>query len=453
MSLATAFQLAFAAGVVVATASLVWAASSHACTNVLVGAAAFVGVVALAAWIVFALELDTDLAVAAAGLSLAALTVTGATVLAPAVRRSRSLDAEFAGALRSLHDALEEQTKALSTELDRTIQRARAASTSALLDEERRLAEEHRRSFAERERKAGAELAEALAVTQRRVEQRLAGWTTDLERAQEGFADELARLAESQRDLVGALETRLGSEMDRLEEIREEQRQAITRVRAELLESVAESVDAARAELDTHGLERRRALQEVSERLRDREQELGERVEREESDVVSRIEAKFDDIERRQVEQLERLVGRVASSYAEDAARQFETAAKAEREQAVARLGRELSRAVEMFAREAHAALAERMAQISDSGAMRLEKRLSQISAGLERQREEFLAALEQRMVAAEHDIRERVERLATSGETERAVLEARLAELSRRIDEVMQQAERRLMAVRAGQE
>jgi hypothetical protein len=32
-------------------------------------------------------------------------------------------------------------------------------------------------------------------------------------------------------------------------------------------------------------------------------------------------------------------------------------------------------------------------------------------------------------------------------------VLEARLAELSRRIDEVMQQAERRLMAVRAGHE
>jgi uncharacterized protein involved in exopolysaccharide biosynthesis len=55
--------------------------------------------------------------------------------------------------------------------------------------------------------------------------------------------------------------------------------------------------------------------------------------------------------------------------------------------------------------------------------------------------------------VAAEHDIRERVQRLAASGETERAVLEARLAELSRRIDEVMQQAERRLMAVRAGHE
>jgi hypothetical protein len=449
----TAFQIAFAGAVLIAAASLLWAASGRARPRVLAPVAAVLGSAAAAAWIAFALEPGGDLAVAAAGLTLATLTEVGAILLAPAVRRTRSLDAEFAEARRGLHEALDEEMKSLSAELERTIQRARAESTSTLLDEERRLAEEHRRSFAERERKAGAELAEALAVTQRRVEQRLAGWTTDLERAQEGFTVELARLADRQRDLVAAFETRLGSEMDRLEEVREEQRQAITRVRTELLDAVAESESAARAELDTHALDRRRALQEVSDRLRGREQELGERVDREETDVVRRIEAKFVDVERRQVEQLERLVSRVASSYAEDAARQFEAAAKAEREEAVARLGRELARAVENFAREAHSALAERMAQISDSGAMRLEKRLSQISAGLERQREEFLASLEQRISQAEQDIRERVQRLAASGETERAVLEARLGELSRRIDEVMQQAERRLMAVRAGRD
>jgi hypothetical protein len=449
----TAFQLAFAGAILIAAASLLWAASGRARRKLLAGAAAVLGSAAVAAWLAFALEPSDELAVAAAGLSLALLTEIGAILLGPAVRRTRSLDAEFTEARRGLHEALEAETSSLSAELERTIQRARAESTSALLDEERRLAEEHRRSFAERERKAGAELAEALAVTQRRVEQRLAGWTTDLERAQEGFTVELTRLAERQRDLVADFETRLGSEMDRLEEIREEQRLAINRVRTELLEAVSEAADAARAELDTHALDRRRALQEVSERLRGREQELGERVEREETDVVRRIEAKFVDVERRQVEQLERLVSRVASSYAEDAARQFETAAKAEREEAVARLGRELTRAVDNFAREAHSALAERMAQISDSGAMRLEKRLSQISAGLERQREEFLASLEQRIGAAEQDIRERVQRLAASGETERAVLEARLGELSRRIDEVMQQAERRLMAMRAGRD
>jgi hypothetical protein len=451
VTLQAVLQIVFAASVVVAAASLLAAALGRARRRLLGAVGALLGLGALAAWIAFAFDLGVDLAVVAAGQSLAALTVVAAMLIAPALRRTRSLDAEFAAARRALHEALEEETKALAAELDRTIQRARAESTSALLGEERRLAEEHRRSFAERERKAGAELAEALAVTQRRVEQRLAGWTTDLERAQEGFAGELARLAEKQRDLVAATESRLGSEMERLEEIREEQREAVTRVRAELLEAVSESVAAARSDLDAHALERRRVLQEVSERLRDREQELGERVDREEIDAVRRIESKFVDTERRQSEQLERLVGRVAASFAEDAARQFEAAAKAEREEAVARLGRELSKAVEMFAREAHSALAERMAQISDAGAMRVEKRLSQISAGLERQREEFLDALEQRIVQAEHDIRERVQRLAASGEAERTVLEARLTELARRIDEVVQQAETRLMAVRTG--
>jgi uncharacterized protein involved in exopolysaccharide biosynthesis len=89
------------------------------------------------------------------------------------------------------------------------------------------------------------------------------------------------------------------------------------------------------------------------------------------------------------------------------------------------------------------------MAQVSDSGAMRVEKRLSQISAGLERQRDDFVATLERRLAEAEEDIRERMQRLTATGEAERAVLEARLAELARRVEEVVQQAERRLLAAR----
>jgi prefoldin subunit 5 len=67
----------------------------------------------------------------------------------------------------------------------------------------------------------------------------------------------------------------------------------------------------------------------------------------------------------------------------------------------------------------------------------------------LERQRDEFVAALEKRMAEAEEDIRERMQRLTATGEAERAGLEARLAELARRVDEVVQQAERRLLAAR----
>jgi hypothetical protein len=451
MTLETAFQLSFAVGVIAAAASLVAAVLARARRNVFLVAAASLGVLAVAGWVIFGLDPSADLAVVAAGATLAALTTCGAMLLGPAVQRTRSLDAEFSRAREELDRLLDEETRALSADLDRTIQRARAESMSTLLEEERRLSEERRRSFAERERTAGLELAEALAATQRRVEQRLAGWTTDLERAQEGFAAELTRLGEQQRELVEALEARLGSELERLEELREEQRQAVARVRAELLETVNEVTTAARADLDAHALERRRALQEVSERLRERDQELGQRVEREEIDVVRRLEAKFVDVERRQGEQLERIVGRIASTYAEDAARQFEAAAKAEREEAVGRLGRELEKAVEMFAREAHSALAERMAQISDSGALRVEKRLSQISAGLERQREEYVAALEQRLAQLEQDLRDRTLRAAASAEADRAVLEDRLAVLARRVDEVVQQAERRLLAVRAG--
>jgi uncharacterized protein involved in exopolysaccharide biosynthesis len=82
-----------------------------------------------------------------------------------------------------------------------------------------------------------------------------------------------------------------------------------------------------------------------------------------------------------------------------------------------------------------------------------VEKRLSQISAGLERQREDFVSALEQRMAEAEQELRARFQRAAASGESESAVLETRLAELARRVDEVVLQAERRLMAARLGPE
>ena len=77
--------------------------------------------------------------------------------------------------------------------------RARAESTSLLLDEERRIAETRRQDVAEREDEAGARLSESLAATQRRVEQRLAAWGEDLERAQQGLAAQIARLAERQK--------------------------------------------------------------------------------------------------------------------------------------------------------------------------------------------------------------------------------------------------------------
>ena len=124
---------------------------------------------------------------------------------------------------------------------------------------------------------------------------------------------------------------------------------------------------------------------------------------------MRRIQARFVDIERRQVEALERTTKQAAGRFAEAAALQFDSAVKSAREDAARRLARELDRAVHMFAREAESVLAERLAQVADTGTQRVEKRLLQVTAGLERQRDEFIAELQQRLSQMEHEVRDRL--------------------------------------------
>jgi len=139
------------------------------------------------------------------------------------------------------------------------------------------------------------------------------------------------------------------------------------------------------------------------------------------------------------------VVDRAAERYSDAAGQQFEASAKAAREQAAKRLTRELDRAVEMFARDSQSALAERLAELGDSGARRIETRLSSIADNLERQREEFLQTMERRLAEAERDVRERTRAAILEGEAQRGALEARLSELARRIEEALEDAEQRL--------
>jgi hypothetical protein len=118
----------------------------------------------------------------------------------------------------------------------------------------------------------------------------------------------------------------------------------------------------------------------------------------------------------------------------DDAAQQFAALVKSSREDAARRLSRELDRAVEVFAREAESVLAERLAHVGDAGAQRLERRLADATAALEARRDERLAALDGRIVELEADIRRRLEELGADAEAERAVIEARLQELVRRL-------------------
>jgi gas vesicle protein len=448
VSLETAFEIVFAAGVLLAAAALAGAMLDVGGQRALTAVAGTVGVASAAAWIAFALEPGTGLAIAATGLVACLLVTLAAIGLARMRARARAVDAEIERATGQLDEVVQRGAQARATELERTLARARADSLSAFAEEERRLAESRRQALGESEQRLRHGLAEAFAKVEGQVERRLAAWHQDLDRAQRRLGERLEQIAERERSLIEALESRLNTDADRLKTADEEQRAALARLREELGRAVAEAAASASAELEAHATERRRALHQVAERLTARERDLMRRVEREETDASRRIQSTFAEVERRQVEQLERVLDRTSGRFVDLATHQFDGTIKAAREEAARRLQRELERAVQSFAREGEALLAERMAQLGDAGAMRLEKKLSQVAAGLERQREEFVATLSRRLGEVEADFRERLAALTAEEEAERVALEARLGEIARRIEQTVARAEERLGAL-----
>jgi len=315
---------------------------------------------------------------------------------------------------------------------------------SAYAEEERRLAETRRTAAEESEERLRHGLAQAFAKVQGQVEQRLAAWHQDLERAQRGLGERLEQVAQHERSLIEALEARLDHDAERLQTADEEQRAGVVRLREDLARAVAESAAIAEAELEAHATERRRALHQVSDRMTARERDLIRGIEREETEASRRIQSSFSEVERRQVEQLERVLDRAAGNFVDAATHEFDGTIRAAREEAARRLQRELERAVLRYAREGDTLLAERMTKLGESGSLRLEKKLGQVSAGLERERDEFVATLSQRLAEVEANFRERLTALA---DEERA-LEERLNELTRRIDQTVARAEQRLDAL-----
>ena len=426
----------FALAIVVSATALAAAVVGRAPRRALVALAAALGAAAVAAWVAFALDPVQRIAVSAAGLTACLLVAVAALLVEHAVARASRIAQVASASDERLKALVAEQTAAHTAELERHLARARADSLSRLNEEERRIADERRRELTERERSAGAELAEALAGVQRRVETRLTGWTEDLERTEQRVTAEVARLAERQRQLIAEAETKVVSDIAALQSGSDDQRTALVRLREELATAAQQIVEASSAELDAHAAERRRALHELGERLRRRERELAERIQREESEAVQRIQFGFAEVERKALDQLERSVERASTRMIEAAALEFAGHIKSAREDAARRLSRELDRAVESFAREASTVLAERLAHVADSGAQRLERRLGQAAAGLERQREEQGGILDQRLAEAEEQLRLRVRQLTADIENERTVLLARLDELARRLED-----------------
>jgi galactose-1-phosphate uridylyltransferase len=220
-------------------------------------------------------------------------------------RRARSeetLEAERA----RLDDLIAEEYQERTAEVKRVLAAARAELTSTLTDEARRLGEERRVEFAERERRGAAEYSMRLVQVQKRVEDRLTAWTHDLERTTGEIEGQVARLEARLKERLAQFERTLTQEAEALRTESDDQRVAVMRLREEIQNAAAEAIQAATADLEQMSAERRRALHEVGERLRRRERDLRELIEREEVDAAQRLTASFNEVERRQAERLAR---------------------------------------------------------------------------------------------------------------------------------------------------
>jgi hypothetical protein len=433
VALTTIADLIFAGGVVVAAFVLAGAALRRASTAVLASSVVLEACAAVGIWVAFALRHDRPLAVAAGGLTACALAAGAAFLLRRALHRVGALDARLAEAQADLLAVVEREKTGLRKDLELTLTRARADSRSLLEEQERQIAEERRTLLAEREHDATAALGDKLSKVQAQVEQRLAGWSQDLDRAAEATMTRIGELEQRQQQLLREIELRLTADAERLSAESEEQRSGVARLRADLTRTLEDALGLVRSELEAHAVERRRALQELEDRMARRERELMEQAQREEADATQRVRAGFEDVSRRQVEQLERAVDRAVASHADEAAQRFAQLVKTSREDAAKRLARELDRAVSTFAREAETVLAERLAHVGDAGAQRLEHRVSNVAGELERRQDELVAAQDLRLGELEAEMRRRIGDLHADLEAERGVLEARLQELTRR--------------------
>lgn len=279
-----------------------------------------------------------------------------AALLFLALRRARAEAAATSRVVTAARNALREtmatETAAHAEEIRRVLARERADMASLLAAEERRLAEERRAQFVDRERRASDALVDELVKAERRLDERLRSFSADLERAQRHLEDQLAHLEQRYRHAIAEVETRLEAEAAELGSTADAQRKTVLRLREELERAAGQAVTEALDELEAQTIERRRAIEEITERLRARENAVAESLERAETDVRARLDVVLAEWERRQNERLERVTEREVERHAQIAMLAFDERLREAREEAVKRLGRELDRAVELIVRE-----------------------------------------------------------------------------------------------------
>lgn len=427
------FEIAFAASLGIVAASLVGVVFGRVPERVLLATAVALAIATLAAAVVTGIWIaegngdEELLIVMTGGMLLAALAQAGLFVLARGLRRIS--DAERLGekARERIDEYLEQHAEERKAEIERMLARERANTGHQLSEQERRLAEERRDTVERQTERARVELTQTVTSVQERLEQRLMAWAADLDRGQRQLEQKLVELGQKQREAIATYEARLAADAERLDAASEDQRLALTKLRDELQRFGTSFLEEGRSEIEIHAAERRRALHEVSERIRSRERALREQLERDEAEARARIAAGLEEAERRHLSALDRAFERAATRLSEYSEKQFDAQIKQSREKAAERLSRELDKAIEQFARQAEKDVADRIADMAKLTADRLQRRINDVARSAEAQHE--VAAERVRHLAA------RLEETLAAAEERQAAFEAELDASVRTLD------------------
>jgi hypothetical protein len=364
------------------------------------------------------------LVLVAGGLAAAAAAELGLVALSRGFGRLRELERLSDQARTELAHFVETEMRERTLQLERLLARERANAGHQLGEQERRLAEERRDIVERQAERARVELTQAVSAVQERLERRLMAWAADLDRGQRELEAHLTELTQKQRQAVTAYEARLAADSERVEAASEEQRLALLKLREELQRLGTDFLEEGRSEIEIHAAERRRALHEVGERIRNRERSLREQIEHEEVEARNRLASSLTDVERRQLAGLERALERATSRLTEYAEKQFDAQIRESREKAAERLSRELEKGIEQFARQAEKEVSDRITEMARQTAERLQKRVTDVAQAGETQHE----------IAAERvrDLAERLEEAMAAAEDRLAVIESDLARAGR---------------------
>jgi gas vesicle protein len=312
--------------------------------------------------------------------------------------------------LEQLDSTLAAHAETRMRQLQQTLERERAETIHQLAEQERGLREERRIASERQADEASLLLTETVTASQQRLEHRLSAWSSDLERAQQQLKTRLEELIRKQADALQGHESRLAQHAAEVEALEEAQNIAMGRVRPELERSIQEALVSASLEIEAHAAERRRALHEVSDRLRARERAMREQVEREEGEVRTQLTQVIDEVERRHVEQLARLLDRAVLRLSEDAERRFDQQLRESREKTAARLARELELSMDTFTKTAEKEVAARIAEAAQASAQRLQRqiddvvRAAEVQTGISNERIHALTERLEKSLEAAHD-------------------------------------------------